>query len=145
MIPKRLKFRKTFKGRLPIGRSSSILPTPLDGQWVTVALVSVAPGRLSNKQYEILKLILARVYRSAAVSLSNSRFSFSSFPYKPITRKPSEVRMGKGKGAVSHYHTEHPSGQLILSLRTFDTQVAIRALRQLQYRIGFPTQLIQLS
>ncbi len=87
LAPKRVKFRKTFKGRTKgIATRGN---TVAFGEW---GLMSLEPGWITNRQIEAARVAMTREMKRGG------KVWIRIFPDKPITKKPAETRMGKGKG-----------------------------------------------
>jgi large subunit ribosomal protein L16 len=63
------------------------------------------------------------------------------FTHLPMTKKPLEVRMGKGKGNVSKWIAKIKAGTILCEIETFEKNKAIAALKRAQYKIRIPTQI----
>ena len=87
LAPKRVKFRKTFKGRTKGHATRG--NTVAFGQF---ALMSLDPGWISSRQIEAARVAMTREMKRGG------KVWIRIFPDKPITKKPAETRMGKGKG-----------------------------------------------
>jgi len=87
LAPKRIKFRKTFKGRTK--GTATRGNTIAFGQF---ALQTMDPGWISNRQIEASRVAMTRAMKRGG------KVWIRIFPDKPITKKPAETRMGKGKG-----------------------------------------------
>jgi len=87
LAPKRIKFRKQFKGKTRgiATRGSSV-------SFGEFALMSLEPGWITNRQIEASRVALTRAMKRGG------KVWIRIFPDKPITKKPAETRMGKGKG-----------------------------------------------
>jgi large subunit ribosomal protein L16 len=87
LAPKRIKFRKTFKGRTK--------GTATRGNTIAFGefgLVSLEPGWITNRQIEASRVAMTRAMKRGG------KVWIRIFPDKPVTKKPAETRMGKGKG-----------------------------------------------
>jgi large subunit ribosomal protein L16 len=87
LAPKRVKFRKMFKGRTKgiAGRGNTVA----FGEY---GLMSLDPGWITNRQIEAARVALTRAMKRGG------KVWIRIFPDKPVTKKPAETRMGKGKG-----------------------------------------------
>ena len=88
MSPKRVKYRKTQKGRMK-GKA-------LRGNTITYGqygLQAICPGFITNRQIEAGRVAISRKLKK------EGNFWIKMFPDKPLTKKPAEVRMGNGKGS----------------------------------------------
>jgi large subunit ribosomal protein L16 len=87
LAPKRIKFRKQFKGRTRGAASRG--NTVAFGEF---ALMSLEPGWITNRQIEAARVAMTRAMKRGG------KLWIRIFPDKPVTKKPAETRMGKGKG-----------------------------------------------
>ena len=87
LAPKRVKFRKTFKGR-----TKGIAIRGNSVAFGEYGLMSLEPGWISNRQIEAARVAMTREMKRGG------KVWIRIFPDKPITKKPAETRMGKGKG-----------------------------------------------
>src|SRR6266516_3794543 len=102
LAPKKTKFRKQHKGRI---RGSAGGGTELAfGQY---GLMAVEPGKISARQIEAARIALTRKTKRGG------QVCIKIFPDTPITKKPAEVRMGSGKGAVDHYTAKIRPGRIL--------------------------------
>ena len=103
--PKRTKFRKVHKGRntgLAL-RGSSVA-------FGTIGLKSVERGRITARQIEAARRAISRRVKRGG------KIFIRIFPDKPITQKPLEVRMGKGKGSVEYWVAEIQPGKMLYEI-----------------------------
>jgi large subunit ribosomal protein L16 len=70
------------------------------------------------------------------------RLILNIFPQTPITKKPLEIRMGKGKGNVDHWVYKVKPGMLLLEIESENVSLAIRAIKLIQIRIPLTTQIV---
>jgi len=87
LAPKRIKFRKTFKGK-----TRGIAQRGNKVSFGEFALMSLDPGWVTNRQIEAARVAMTRAMKRGG------KLWIRIFPDKPITKKPAETRMGKGKG-----------------------------------------------
>ena len=129
--PKKTKFNKMHKGRhLCLAKRNQVV---LVGKY---ALVAQEASYLKDKQISALELTLKRVFKSKGT------FKFRVFPHLARTRKPAEVRMGKGKGAVSNWVAYFKTGSLVLEVNSSSSALAKHALQVVQTKLPFRTKLI---
>ena len=109
LSPKRVKFRKMFKGR-----TKGLATRGTTVAFGSYGLQSVEPGWISNRQIEAARVALTRhIKRGGKVWIR-------IFPDKPITKKPAETRMGKGKGS--------PPGRVLFELEGISRDLAEKAM-----------------
>jgi large subunit ribosomal protein L16 len=117
LSPKRVKFRKMFKGRTR-GQASRG-GTVAFGHY---GLQALEPGWISNRQIEAARVALTRhIKRGGKVWIR-------IFPDKPITKKPAETRMGKGKGSPEGWVAVVKPGRVMFELEGVTRDVAEKAM-----------------
>jgi large subunit ribosomal protein L16 len=116
--PNRQKYRKQHKGRNRglAHKGSSI-------SFGSFALKSLEFSRLTGRQLESARIALTRNMKR------EGKVWIRVFPDKPVTSKPAEVRMGKGKGAVDHYVCEVQPGRIIFEIEGVSEELAHASLR----------------
>lgn len=116
--PKRQKYRKQHKGR---NRGLAFKGSSIS--FGSFALKSMEFGRLTSRQIEAARIALTRHMKR------EGKVWIRVFPDKPLTSKPAEVRMGKGKGAVDHYVAEVQPGRIIFEIEGVSPEIAYASLR----------------
>ena len=118
LLPKRTKYRKQQKGRIKgnTGRGHQI-------SFGSFALKSLEPGFITNKQIESARVAVTRFMKR------EGKVWIRIFPDKPVTSKPAEVRMGKGKGAPSHWVAVVRPGRILFEADGVPYEVAKEAMR----------------
>lgn len=116
--PKRTKYRKQQKGRNKglAHRGSSI-------SFGEYGLKATTAGWITNRQIESARIALTRYMKREGIVW------IRIFPDKPVTSKPQEVRMGKGKGALSHYVAVIKPGRILFEVAGVPPEVAQEAFR----------------
>lgn len=129
--PRRTKYRKQQKGRLRgiAGRGSQLT-------YGVFGIKALEHAFLTSRQIEAARIAATR-YMKREGSLW-----IMVFPDKPITKKPLEVRMGKGKGAVDHYAAPIKPGRVILELSGVSLETAQEALRLASQKLPCKTKFI---
>jgi large subunit ribosomal protein L16 len=118
LSPKRTKFRKAFKGRI---KGEAKGGTDLNfGQY---GLKTVEAERITARQIEAARRAMTRHMRR------QGRVWIRIFPDVPVTKKPTEVRMGKGKGSVDFWAAKVKPGRVMFELDGVTEPVAKEALR----------------
>ncbi len=115
--PKRTKFRKWQKGRIKgmAQRGHTIA-------FGSFALKTLDPGRITSRQIEACRITISRTMKR------EGKIWIRIFPDKPITKKPAEVRMGKGKGAPEYWVAPVRPGRILFELDGVPREVAEKAL-----------------
>mgnify|MGYP003412216332 FL=1 len=130
--PKRTKFRKQFKGRIH-GMSKG--GTNLDfGEF---GLKSLEPNRVNAREIEAARRAITRQMKRAG------RVWIRIFPDVPVTKKPTEVRMGKGKGGVEFWCARVAPGRVMFEIGGVSEAVAREALRLGAAKLSVRTRFVQ--
>ena len=117
LFPKRTKYNKQFKGSVKgsTNRGNKII-------FGTYALKTKEEARLTSKQIEAgRKAIMKKIKRLGFLWVR-------VFPDVPVTSKPNEVRMGKGKGSVDHWSAKVQKGQILYEISGISTELAQKSL-----------------
>lgn len=125
--PKKTKFDKAYKGKA-INR---IISKNSYNQFSTgtIALKTLMSCRLTGKQIEILYITINKfLKRSGSINIT-------VFPHTPVSKKPNEIRMGKGKGAVDHWVCRILAGTIICEIETNNVQKALKAIAYAKFRL----------
>ncbi|WP_208435659.1 50S ribosomal protein L16 [Bartonella phoceensis] len=130
--PKRTKFRKQFKGRI---RGVSKGGTGLN--FGAYGLKAVEPERITARQIEAARRAITRYMKRSG------RVWIRIFPDLPVTSKPTEVRMGKGKGSVDYWAARVAPGRIMFELDGVPEDVAREALRLGAAKLPIKTRFIQ--
>jgi large subunit ribosomal protein L16 len=129
--PKRTKFRKMQKGRIKgnAGRGASIA-------FGSFAIKTMDEGFITSRQIEASRIALNRYMKR------EGKVWIRIFPDKPITSKPAEVRMGKGKGAPSHWVAVVRPGRFLFEVDSVPLEVAKEALRLASQKLPVKTKFV---
>ena len=117
LAPKRVKFRKMFKGR-----TKGLATRGNTVAFGDFGLMSLEPGWVSNRQIEAARVALTREMKRGG------KVWIRVFPDKPITKKPAETRMGKGKGNPEGWVAVVKPGRLLFAVEGVDEVLARKAL-----------------
>ncbi len=129
--PKRTKYRKQQKGRNRglAQRGSTI-------SFGTFGLKSLDGGFITNRQIEAARIAMTRFMKR------EGNVWIRIFPDKPITSKPQEVRMGKGKGALDHYVAVVKPGRIMFEIDGVDIETGQEALRLAAQKLPVQTKFV---
>ncbi len=130
--PKRTKFRKQFKGRI---HGTAKGATTLD--FGTFGLKALEPERVTARQIEAARRAITRQMKRAG------RVWIRVFPDVPVSSKPTEVRMGKGKGAPEFWAARVHPGRILFEIDGVPLNVAEEALRLGAAKLPIRTRFIQ--
>lgn len=130
--PKRTKFRKQHKGR-----NRGLAHTGNKVSFGEYGLKATTRGRVTARQIEAARRAMTRhIKRGGDVWIR-------VFPDKPISKKPLEVRMGKGKGNVEYWVAQVKPGQVLYELEGVDESVARRALELAAAKLPVQTKFVK--
>ena len=131
LFPKRVKYRKSQKGKrkgLAVSGSSVSF-----GEY---GIKSLEPGWLKSSQLEIARVILTRRLRRGG------KLWIRVFPDKPVTKKPAETRMGKGKGDVDTWVAVIRRGTMLFEMGGIPEDYARASFRLIAYKFPFKTMFV---
>jgi large subunit ribosomal protein L16 len=131
LMPKRTKYRKMFKGR--VRGVASRGATVAFGDY---GLQAVGSGWLTSRQLEATRVAVTRRMKRVG------QVWIRIFPDKPITLKPAETRMGKGKGAPEYWVAVVRPGRVLLEINGVDHALAKEALALGAAKLPFKTRVI---
>ena len=117
LAPKRIKFRKTFKGK-----TRGIATRGNTIAFGEYGLMCLEPGWITNRQLEAARVAVTREMKRGG------KVWIRLFPDKPITKKPAETRMGKGKGNPEGWVAVVKPGRIMFEIEGIEEQLAREAL-----------------
>ena len=118
MLPKRTKYRKAFKGRIHGNAKGGF-----SLNFGSYGLKTIEPERITARQIEAARRAITRQMKRAG------KVWIRIFPDVPVSSKPTEVRMGKGKGAVDHWAARVHPGRILFEIDGVSDEIAREALR----------------
>ena len=118
LLPQKTKYRKQFKGRIH-GRAKGNFQL----NFGSYGLKALEPERITSRQIESARKAITRHLKRAG------RLWIRIFPDVPVTKKPAEVRMGKGKGAVEFWACRVKPGRIMFEVDGVDINEAQKAMR----------------
>lgn len=129
--PKKLKHRKQFRGKM---RGVSATNTEVTfGQF---GLKALACGWVTARQIEAARRAMTHYTQRGG------RIWIRIFPYKPVTKKPPEVRMGSGKGDVNEYVAVVKPGAVLFEMAAVSKETAQEAMRLASHKLGIKTRFV---
>ena len=126
--PKRTKFRKQHKGR-----NRGLANTGCRVSFGEYGLKAAGRGRMTARQIEAARRTITRYVRR------DGQLWIRVFPDKPITKKPLEVRMGKGKGNVEYWVAQIQPGRMLYEIEGVTEEVARKAFELASAKLPFKT------
>jgi large subunit ribosomal protein L16 len=130
--PKKTKFRKQFKGRI-----SGTSKGGTDLNFGQFGLKAMVPERITARQIEAARRAITRAMKRAG------RVWIRIFPDVPVSQKPTEVRMGKGKGAPEFWAAKVAPGRIMFEIDGVPEDIAREALRLGAAKLPIKTRFIQ--
>jgi len=134
-IPKNSKFKKQQKGKFSNRIANSVTKSK-QLFFGSVGLKALFFNRLTSKQVEAIRQSINKIVKKTG------RIIMNIFPNIPVSKKPIEVRMGKGKGNVDRWVFKVKPGFIVCEIVTDQVDVAIRALNSVKKKINFKTKII---
>ena len=131
LAPKRIKFRKQFKGR-----TKGIAARGNTVAFGEFGLMSLEPGWITNRQIEASRVAMTREMKRGG------KVWIRIFPDKPITKKPAETRMGKGKGSPEGWVVVVKPGRVMFELAGVPEPLAKDALRLAAMKLPIRTKIV---
>lgn len=132
LLPKKVKFRKMMKGRMngKAYRGSEV-------SFGEFGLKAMEPGWVSSRQIESARVAITRFVKRGG------KVWIRIFPDKPITKKPAETRMGKGKGNPEYWVAVVRPGRILYEMSGVSEEIAKEALRLASYKLPIATKIVK--
>jgi len=131
LMPKRMKYRKYMKGR---NRGKAQRGSKL--AFGNIGFKAVEAGRINSRQIESARIAATRHIKR------QGKIWIRVFPAKPLTAKPLEVRMGKGKGAIDQWVMNIKPGRIIFEMGGVEESLAREALTLAMHKLPFKTKIV---
>lgn len=132
LIPKRVKYRRVHRGSR---RGNAKGRTTVS--FGDFGLQALSPGWITNRQIEAARIAMTRYMKRGG------KVWINIFPDKPITKKPAETRMGKGKGAPEHWVAVVKPGKVLFEVSGVTIEVAKEATRLAAHKLPIKTKFIE--
>ncbi|AFZ68493.1 50S ribosomal protein L16 [Deinococcus peraridilitoris] len=132
LLPKRTKYRKQFRGRMT-GAAKG-------GDYVAFGdfgLIAMEPAWIKSNQIEACRIVMSRHFRRGG------KIFIRIFPDKPVTKKPAETRMGKGKGAVEYWVSVVKPGRVMFEVSGVTEEQAKEAFRLAGHKLPIQTKMVK--
>lgn len=129
--PKRLKYRRQQKGR-----NKGIANRGFTIAFGTFGLKSLENARITDRQIEAARVAMTRHMKR------EGNVWIRIFPDRPVTAKPAEVRMGKGKGALDHYVAMVKPGTIMFEMEGVPYDIAVEAFHLAAQKLPVATKMI---
>ncbi len=130
--PKKTKFRRHHRGnrRGMSTRGSHVA-------FGTYGLKAMESGWITARQIEASRIVISRIVRKVG------KMWIRIFPDKPITAKPAETRMGKGKGSLDYWVANIKPGRILFEIEGVDRSMAEEAFRNASHKLPIKTKLVE--
>ena len=132
LMPKRVKYRKQMRGRMK-GKATRGTKVAF-GEY---GLQALEPAWVTARQIEAARRAIVRHVRR------RGKYWIRIFPDKPVTAKPAETRMGKGKGAVDHWVAVVKPGRIMFELSGVSEEMAREAMRLAAHKLPIKCQFVK--
>lgn len=131
LMPKKTKFRKQMKGT-----NTGVATRGTEVSFGQFGLKAEANERITSRQIEAARRAMTRYIKRGG------KIWIRIFPDTPITKKPAEVRMGSGKGAVDHYAAKVRAGRMLFEMDGVSEEVAKEAMRLAAMKLPIKTKFV---
>ncbi|MGM0518409.1 MAG: 50S ribosomal protein L16 [Campylobacterota bacterium] len=131
LMPKRTKYRKQMKGR---NRGKAFRGTSL--AYGDFGIKAIEHGRIDSRQIEAARIAMTRAIKRTG------KVWIMVFPDKPLTAKPLETRMGKGKGGIDRWVMNVKPGRICFEMAGVSDELANKALTLAQHKLPFRTKIV---
>jgi large subunit ribosomal protein L16 len=132
LSPKKVKYRKRQRGRM-----KGMAYRGSDLTFGEFGLQATECGLITSKQIEAARIAMTRHVKRGG------KLWIRIFPDKPFTKKPAEVRMGKGKGATEGWGAVIKPGRILYEMDGIPRELAMEALRLAAHKLGVKTRFIE--
>ncbi len=127
LFPKKPKFIKSFSGNKIV---SNYLKKYQTLKFSRIGLIAKEAGFIPNFQIEAIRLFLRRFLKKRA------QLFFSIFPNQPVTKKPNEIRLGRGKGNFKYWTFYIKRGKIIIEISGYNIKMLKTALLSIKYKLS---------
>ena len=131
LMPKKTKYRKSFRGRRKGNSKGGNVVTFGD-----LGIQAVETSYVTARQIEAARITITRTMKRGG------KVWINIFPHKPITKKPAEVRMGSGKGNVEYYVAVVKPGRILFEISGVPEDVAREAMRKAGHKLPMKTKFV---
>jgi large subunit ribosomal protein L16 len=131
LMPKRVKHRKVFRGRM-----QGMAPRGTEVAFGDYGIQALEPAWITSRQIEAGRRAITNAVRRGG------KVWIRIFPDKPVTQKPAETRMGKGKGNPEYWVAVVKPGRIMFEVGGLDADTAIQALKNAQYKFAIKTKIV---
>lgn len=130
-MPRKIKFRKSQKGK-----NRGIATTGDKISFGQYGLKALENGMIRGNHMEACRIVVARKMKGAG------KLWINIFPHKPVTKKPAETRMGKGKGDLDHWVAQIKRGRVLFEISGVPEDFAKNVLRLVSFKLPIKTKFV---
>ena len=134
LMPKRVKYRKQQRGRM-----NGIASRGNKVSFGQYGLMAMEPHWITSRQIEAARVAMTRHVKRGG------KIWIRIFPNKPVTKKPAETRMGKGKGAPEYWVAVVKPGRVMFEIEGVEKETAFEALRLAAYKLPIKCKVVTAS
>lgn len=132
LMPKRTKFRKQQKGQhAGLSKGGNFI------EFGEFGMQTLDRGRITSQQIEACRVAINRYFKR------RGKVWIKIFPDKPVSKKPAETRMGKGKGAIDHWVAVVRPGRVLFEVGNVSREEAQNALRRAAAKLALKTRFVE--
>lgn len=131
LMPRKTKYRKAQKGR-----NAGLASRGSEISFGSYGLKALDNDRITSRQIESARRAMTRYVKRGG------KIWIRIFPHTPITKKPAEVRMGSGKGALDHYVAKIQAGKILFEMDGVTEDIAKEAMRLAAYKLPVKTKFV---
>ena len=131
LMPKKVKYRKRHKGRMG---GTAFRGGTLD--FGSFGLQALECGRITDRQIEAARIAMTRYIKRGG------KIWLRIFPDKPVSKKPAETRMGKGKGGPEYWVAVVRQGRMLYEMEGVPEEIAKEAFRLAQHKLPIKTRFV---
>ena len=132
LMPRKVAHRKHHRGRMKGNAKGGN-----EVSFGDFGIQALEPGWITARQIEASRIVISRVVRKLG------KMWIRIFPDKPITAKPAETRMGKGKGSLDHWVAVVKPGRILFEVEGVDRIMAEEAFRNAGHKLPIKTKLVE--
>ena len=130
--PKKVKFRRVHRGN-----RRGMAMTGNHVAFGSYGLKAIEPSWVTARQIEASRIVISRVVRKIG------KMWIRIFPDKPVTARPAETRMGKGKGGLDHWVAVVKPGRILFEIDGVNLEEAQKAFRDASHKLPMKTKIVQ--
>ena len=130
LFPKKSKFIKSFSAKKLTAKTVAKVKSNIYGN---ISLIANETGKITNFQIESIRRFLRRFLKKKA------QIFFRMFPNTPITKKPNDIRLGRGKGNLKYWACLVKKGTTLVEIRSFDDVLTKKSLLASQIKLSTKT------